>query len=272
MHIKRALITCFLLTCLCAISQEKGYYGKRIFLEIDGQGQLPLLQTIFGEKKGYRFPNNSPHKSYNWIDLAYRASINVTVTETVGFGLEFSQRYYFVNMQSIDELTRSVRDSMGNRVEIYLPAKVGYLPIRETVFMPRVLIALNDGRIPCGFASEIGIGYSMIQLPNKNLDVALDPSAGTSVSSVKNQLIDPKGDDFRGMVFMYGFRMNYPITKRVLFHVGFRYQYTVQFNKKKYRRMDESEYWFSARETWSKINLRRQLGIFSFGTGLTFTL
>ncbi|AEA44259.1 hypothetical protein [Fluviicola taffensis] len=272
MRIKRGLLVCLLFFCLCSNAQEVGYYGKRVFLEIDGQGQIPVLQAIFGERKGYTFHNGSPKRSFNLIDLAYRASLNIAITERVGFGLEFSQRFYAVNLEAIDEITRSFKDSSGSLISQYLPAKVSYLPIRETVFMPRVLIALNDGRIPCGFASEIGIGYSLIQLPNKDLDIALDSEFSGLQTSVKEQLIDPKGDDFQGMVFMYGFRMNYAINKRVLFHIGFRYQYALQFGKKKYRRMEESEYWFSPRETWSKINLRRQLGIFSLGTGLTFTL
>jgi hypothetical protein len=273
MIIKKVLLFCLVFTAFCSNAQEVGYYKRRIFLELDGQGQIPLLQNIFGERKGYVSKNGTLNSSYNLVDLAYRASLNVAISESVGFGVEFSQRFYKVNLQSVDEFTRNFKDSSGNLVSEYLNAKVAYLPIRESVFMPKILVSLNDSRIPCGFASEIGIGYSLIQLPNRNLDVELvNPQTPDQTSQVKEKLLDSRAEEFRGMVFMYGFRMNYPISKRVLFHIGFRYQYAMQFNKKKFRRMDESEYWFSGREVWSKVNLRRQLGIFSFGTGLTFTL
>ncbi|WP_300665987.1 hypothetical protein [Fluviicola sp.] len=273
MTIKKALVFCCLLLASFSRAQEIGYYGKRVFLEIDGQGQIPLLQNIFGERKGYVSGKAGLHSSYNLLDIAYRASLNVALTESVGFGLEFSQRFYQVNLQSVDELTRNFKDTSGAMVAQYLDGKVAYLPIRETVFMPRVTVALNDSRIPCGFASEIGIGYSLIQLPNRDLAIELtNPDQNVLLSSVKERLLDSRAEELRGMTFMFGFRMNYPITKRVLFHIGFRYQYAFQFGKKKFRRMDESEYWFSGREVWSKVNLRRQLGIFSFGTGLTFTL
>lgn len=273
MIIRKALVFCCLLAASFSQAQEVGYYGKRVFLEIDGQGQIPLLQNIFGERKGYVSRKGSLHSSYNLLDLAYRASLNVAITESVGFGLEFSQRFYQVNLQSVDELTRNYKDTGGTMIAEYLDGKVAYLPIRETVFMPRVMVALNNSNIPCGFASEVGIGYSLIQLPNRDLSIELtDPDENVLISSVKERLLDSRAEEFKGMVFMFGFRMNYPITKRVLFHVGFRYQYAFQFEKKRFRRMDESEYWFSGREVWSKVNLRRQLGIFSFGTGLTFTL
>lgn len=273
MIIRKLLLCCMLMCASFSRAQEVGYYGHRIFLELDGQGQIPLLQNIFGERKGYVSKNGTLNSSYNLLDLGYRASLNVAITEPVGFGIEFSQRFYQVNLQSIDEITRNYKDSSGNMISEYLPAKVAYLPIRETVFMPKILVALNDSRIPCGFASEIGIGYSLIQLPNRDLQVELlNPQVPDQASEVKEKLLDSRAEEFRGLVFMYGFRMNYPITKRVLFHIGFRYQYAFQFNKKKFRRMEESEYWFSGREIWSKVNLRRQLGIFSFGTGLTFTI
>ena len=270
---KRTLLFCLLLCASFSRAQEVGYYGHRIFLELDGQGQFPLLQNIFGERKGYVSKNGSLNSSYNLLDFAYRGSLNFAITESVGFGIEFSQRFYRVNLQSANEITRNYRDSAGSMIIEYLEAKVAYLPIRETVFMPRVLVSLNDSRVPCGFASEIGVGYSLIQFPDRNLDFELINSSEPDQSAqVKEKLLDSEAEEFRGLVFMYGFRMNYPISKRVLFHIGFRYQYAMQFNKKKFRRMGESEYWFSGRELWSKVNLRRQLGIISFGTGLTFTL
>ena len=271
MTIKKGILLCMVCCASWLNAQEVGYYGKRIFLEIDGQGQIPLLQNIFGERKGYVYKKGELHSSYNLLDLGYRASLNIAVTESVGFGVEFSQRFYRVNLQSIDELTRNYRDTSGNMVQEYLAGRVAYLPVMETVFMPKVQIALNDGRIPCGFASEIGVGYSLIQFQNRDLAVELNDSA-VSLLSVQERLLDSRAEEFRGLVFMYGFRMNYPLTKRILFHIGFRYQYAFLFNKRKFRRMDESEYWFSGREMWSKVNMRRQLGILSFGTGLTFTL
>lgn len=273
MTIKKILLFCLLACASFSNAQEAGYYGRRIFLELDGQGQIPLLQNIFGERKGYVSKNGTLNSSYNLLDVVYRASLNVAITEPVGFGIEFSQRFYKVNLQSVDEITRNYKDSSGVMITEYLPAKVAYLPIRETVFMPKILVALNDSRVPCGFASEIGIGYSLIQFPQRDLEVELlSTQTPDQTTQVKDKLLDSRAEEFRGLVFMYGFRMNYPIAKRVLFHIGFRYQYAFQFSKRKFRRMDESEYWFSGREVWSKVNLRRQLGIFSFGTGLTFTL
>lgn len=274
MSIKKILLFCLvLLVFTSAKAQEPGFYGRKIFLEIDGQGQIPLLQNLFGESKGYVSKNGVLNSSYNLVDLAYRGSLNVAITERIGFGLEFSQRFYKVNLQAVDELTRNYKDTAGTMITEYLGAKVAYLPIRETVFMPRLLVSLNDSRVPCGFSSEIGVGYSLIQFPTRDLGVELtDPHSSVQLANVKEKLLDSKAEEFRGLVFMYGFRMNYPLTKRLLLHAGFRYQYAFQFGKKKFRSMDESDYWFSAREIWSKVNTRRQLGIMNFSTGLTFTL
>jgi hypothetical protein len=64
--------------------------------------------------------------------------------------------------------------------------------------------------------------------------------------------------------------MNYPISRQLLFSLGVRYNYAILFRKKDYRNMEETEYWLSGREIWSRLNQRRQWGIMELGAGLVF--
>lgn len=254
-----------------SFAQQNGYYGRKLFLELDGQGQFPLLQTIFGEKQGSVIRNNQLHPSINWVDIGFRTSINYTFSKRFALGFEYSQRFYQFNPQKINEISRDYRDSQGNLVSEYLPGVVPLFGVNESVFMPRVLFSVNDAQIPCGFASEWGIGYALVNVPRNNSKIMLADGYQQFTDEVLKQFLDPKAKNFSGLNFMFGFRMNFPITKRILFHVGFRYQYAMLLEKKKYRAMNESEYWFSPREIWSKVSLRRQFGVISIGTGLTFS-
>lgn len=226
---------------------------------------------LFGEKKGYLERNGELKKSVNLLDIAYRASINYATNKATSFGIEFSQRFYAFNPQSTDEISRDYRDANGILTTEYLSAKVAYFSVRETNFMPRVLVSLNDAQVPCGFASEIGIGYSLIQIPQNSFKIELLDQNPQLEQSVLENMLDPRVAKFDAMNFMFGVRLNFPLGKHLLYHVGFRYQYALMFQKKKYRGMNESEYWFAPREVWSNLNERRQLGVMSFGTGLTFT-
>lgn len=251
--------------------QKLGYYGNRFFVDIDAQAQLPLVQTIFGGNSGYVEQKGQFVEQRNWKDFGLRASFNYVATKKMAFGIEISQRYYNINPLYIREITRSYKDSDNTQIVEHLPATVTFFSVNETNFMPRFLFSWKDANLPIGFSSEIGLGYSLIHLSSVRSKVKLDPQAPYSSNEVKEKLIDPKAQNFQGANAMFGIRLNFPLTKHVLFHVGFRYQYAMMLQKKKYRTSSDSEFWFSPREMWSKTNERRQLGIFSFGTGFTFT-
>lgn len=265
------LVLVVFICCNSVFSQQNGYYGRKLFLEIDGQGQFPVLQTIFGENFGYRIKGNTLHKSVNFVDVAFRASVNYTFSKRFALGFEFSQRYYQLNPQSIPEITRDYRNENGDLISEYIPAKVPYFDINESVFMPRVLYSINDAQIPCGFASEWGIGYALVNVPRNNAKLVLNESNEQLTAQVLERFVDPKAKNFSGLNFMFGFRMNFPVSKRILFHIGFRYQYAYLLEKKKYRAMNESEYWYSPREIWSKVSQRRQFGVISLSGGFTFS-
>lgn len=260
-----------LFTGISAWAQELGFYQRKVFLEIDGQGQFPLFQNLFGESKGYVQKSGSLQSSYNLLDAGFRVSLNATNDEYSGYGLELAQRFYWMNLSNGSDFGRKYSTS-GGTVEENIPAKMAFVPIRETVIMPRFFTSINDSRIPVGFCSEFGIGYALISIADRHPGILVDSSASYTADQVNSRLLDARVERFNGLNFMYGFRMNFPLSERVLFHVGFRYQYSILFGKKKYRNMDESEYWFSPKEIWQKLNLRRQLGIMSFGAGITIML
>lgn len=271
---KIKIYLCLLLLCWfgTSYSQELGFYQRRVFIEVDGQGQLPVFQNLFGETMGYRVVNDQLVKSYNVLDAGFRISLNVTNEESSSFGLELEQKFYWLNMSNGDVFGRKYVNASGSTIEEAIRANIAFIPMREMQIMPRVTVSLNDSRAPLGFASEFGIGYDIISIGNRHPGLKVDSLSPYSVSQVDALLLDARVSQFRGLNFMYGFRLNMPINKHLLFHVGFRYQYNYLFGRKKYRRQEESEYWFSSQEIWQKVNLRRQLSIISFGAGFTIVL
>lgn len=252
--------------------QELGYFQRRIFIEFDGQAQFPLFQNLFGEKMGYRNQNGGLQKSYNLLDAGFRVSLNVTNEEFSSFGIEFGQKFYWLNLSNGDEFGRRYVNALGNTVDENIRAHVAYVPVQETQIMQRFMFSMNDSRVPLGFASEFGIGYNMISFANRHPGIEIDSLAPYTKEQVDDRLMDVRLERLNGLNIMYGFRLNMPINKRLLFHVGFRYQYHFLFGRKKHLAQDDSEYWFSSREIWQRMNMRRQLSIASFGLGFTIML
>jgi hypothetical protein len=264
-----------LLMAMCigqsANAQEPGYFGRKTLVEFGGMGQLPVFQNIFGQEKGYVESGQELTKKYNLIDYSFRVSLSAIANENTAYGLEFTQRYYSINPLKLGTINRQFLDASGVTHSDEVAAEVGYLPLTESVFMPKITFSPNQTRVPAGLSSEFGIGLSKIQLR------ALQPmvnvtSGGFSAMEIQQHFVDDRAHNLKGMVFMYGLRMNYPLTKQILFNVGVRYQYDYLLQKKKFRDMEQTECWLSGREIWSRVNQRRQLGILNVGMGLIFCL
>jgi hypothetical protein len=261
-----------LLTALSVIvrAQEPGYFGRKTLIEFGAQGQLPVFQNLVTNEKGYVYRSGELHRSYNLKDFSFRGSIGVIVTENAAMALEYSHHFYQVNPLRGGELNRQYTDTGGALIAQYIRPEVAFLDIQERVIMPKVIYSSFDGRVPAGLSQEIGIGYCMIGITNREPQTAFDgtPDAET----IRKQLIDPEVDELKGMTFLYGLRMNFPVTRSFLINVGVRYNYSWLFSKKDYRKMEQTESWLSGREIWSRVNQRRQLGIITFGVGGTIVL
>ncbi|MFY7991501.1 MAG: hypothetical protein ACOVO3_12260 [Fluviicola sp.] len=264
------LISFMLIIPIMLFAQEPGYYGRKTFLEIHGAGALPIFQNVFVQDKGYVFKDGALHKSFNVIDLQFRAAINRITSENAGYGFEFQQRYYAFNPLYLGVINRQFRDSNNNLISQELPLNVEHIKVVERVFMPKIILTTDGNRLPGGFFYEFGIGYTMTSIQNREPALEVDSTLGFQASDLTSKFIDERVDELKGLRFQYGFRMNYPISRQLLFTVGVRYNYSFLFRKKDYRNMEETEYWLSGREIWSRLNQRRQWGIMELGAGLVF--
>jgi hypothetical protein len=270
MKTKYILLAVLAVLSTIAQAQEPGYFGKKTLIEFGAQGQLPLFQNLVTGEKGYIYTSGELQESYNLKDFSFRGSIGTIVSENAAMALEYSHHFYQVNPLRGGELNRQYVDTSGALIAQYIRPQVAFLDIQERVVMPKVIYSSFEGRVPAGLTQEIGIGYCMISITNREPQTAF--SGTPDAETIRKQLVDPEVAELKGMAFMYGLRMNFPVTRSFLINVGVRYNYSWLFNKKGYRKMEQTEAWLSGREIWSRINQRRQLGIITFGIGGTIVL
>lgn len=256
--------------CLSGIvfSQEKGFYGKKTFIELGVQGQLPVFYNLVAEK-GYVEKSGTLNRSYSLIDYGFKAGLGIILRENLGLVLEYNHRFYQINPLRGGELNRQYIDSGETLRTDYIYPQVAFLKLRERMIMPKMVLSTDMGRIPAGLTHEIGIGYSLIGLTGSDKFVTYTETNGITAEDISKSLVDPEFDEVSGLTYMYGIRMNYPVTKSFLFNLGFRYSYATLFNKKGFRKRELSESWLSSREMWSRINERRQFGFIHFSVGGT---
>lgn len=257
------------LICFSVCGQEPGYFGKRNFLEIDGQAQLPVFLYLLNNENGYLLKDSELHKTLNLKDIGFRASFGRYWTENMAIAFEYNQRFYQVNPLRGGELNRQYEDGSGVFREEYIRPQVAFLQVNERLLMPKLIFSSMDGRVPGGLTHEIGVGYSIIGLSNSEPTATGTADSLYSGEQISKMLVDPSLGELKGMSFMYGLRMNYPLTRNFLFHIGLRYSYNLLFDKRDFRKTEQTEYWLSGREIWSRINQKRQMGIINLGLGFT---
>lgn len=260
---------CFSGVFSTALAQEKGYFGKKTFIEIGANAQVPLFQNLFGQEKGYMDKNGSLRSSYNLYDQTLRGSFSSSVSETSALGFEVMLRNYYINPQKGDILNRKYMATDGSMVTQEIAARVAMMPVQEIVLMPKITFS-SGSIVPAGLTHEIGLGYSLIRLKDVNPLVEMDSVGGINSANVSKGFVDDRATELKGLVFNYGLRLNYPISKSILFYIGVRYQYAMMLEKKEFRKYDQTESWFSGQEIWKTLNTRRQLGIANIGLGFTF--
>lgn len=268
----KRLISIFLLLACMSLAQEPGYFGRRTLIEVQAGGALPVFQNLVAQDKGFVYKDGSLQRSYNLTDVNLRVSVSRISSENFGIGLEYQQRFYAFNPLYLGGINRQFRDANNQLISQEIQAQVAHIRVSERVIMLRYLIATDQNRIPAGFHHEFGIGYTMSALQSRNPQVAVDSSLGFAASDISDKFIDERVEELKGLRFQYGFRVNFPVSRQVLFSVGVRYNYSVLFDKKRFRNMEETPYWLSGRETWSRLNQRRQWGIMELGAGLIFCL
>ncbi len=269
---KNIILGFFILITVVVCAQESGFYGKKMVFEYKFIGQLPVFQNVFGESKGYVLKSNNLQSSYNIPDYSFSISLTALKNENKGYGLEFLTRNFQFNPLKNNEINRQyVLTGSNQLVTENITAKVAYIPLNELVIMPKMVISSDQSRLPVGFSTEFGLGYSITRITNTHPAIDFDTTTSNySTADVQANFIDVRAEELKGLVMMYGLKMNYPLTKSLLFSLGFRYQLHYLFNKNNFQKMEETAAWMSGREIWSRINQRRQWGFFNAGIGLIY--
>lgn len=269
---KNKLLLFFILIAVVVGAQESGFYGKKMVFEYKFIGQIPVFQNVFGESKGYVLKSNQLQSSFNIPDYSFSLSLTALKDENKGYGFEFITRNYQFNPLKNNEINRQyVLNGSNQLVTENISAKVAYIPLNEFVIMPKMVMTSDQSRLPVGFSNEFGLGYSITRITNTHPAIDFDTTnSNYSIAEVQANFMDIRAEELKGLVFMYGLKMNYPLTKSLLFSFGFRYQMHYLFNKKNFQKMEETSAWMSGREIWSRINQRRQWGFFNAGLGLIY--
>lgn len=221
-----------LLSIQSAVGQNKGYYGKKAFLEVTGLGSFPLINNW--SNYGYYVKSGTGLVEGNdKFNAGVRCGLGFVVDPKVAISMTVDMSFLNTEGPGTMYYYDPVSDNFNQ-----LSVKHENLKIRSLTFMPIVNFSTSGkGIIPAGFSHEIGIGYVRskvmrddyaFQLANDQNEIDYNGQTYDfsqfmdSVISVNGSHIDYSRAS-GGIMFMYGIKMRTPIKKQLLLNYGIRY-------------------------------------------------
>jgi hypothetical protein len=234
------LLCIALLSTVAALGQTSGFYGKKLFVELNGTGSLPLINNWkhfydYYEKTG----SNNLINGKDAVNGGFYGGIGIAMKQNVA--LSFTAGFSYFN--TVGPHTLYFVDPNDNDLD---PISVNHenLKIRSLTLMPVLHFTTNKSTIlPAGFTHEIGFG--VVRTKVMKSDYVFEGSDSyygdqinyngnyydlhdfmDSVVSVNGDYID-YSQVYKGFTVMYGLKMRTPVSKQLMINYGFRYTLNV---------------------------------------------
>lgn len=231
---KNLVILLFVFSSCVLFGQDKnnGYLGKTNFIEATSVSYIPMMYNFLGNygDSGYKSTNGSTltSKSRTWFNTGFRVSLGRAFKRNFGMSIETGMDFYEEVIP--DDFFYTYTDFSTQDEEIRIRRHEN-LDIRVLHIMPKFHIANRGSLLPLGLSHEIGVGYAMTSIADKDYVAEFYMYDYTNGNQ---NIASPDPSDYlnykrryRSLQLLYGIKMRTPVSKSLFINYGFRY--TIEF-------------------------------------------
>jgi hypothetical protein len=271
---QKTILIFLLLLANYSLSQSKGYFGKNNIIEFSINAQNPALYNLKISNNNSSQSNTALIKKnnelipgYPQINYGYRLSYGRMIERNLGFYLESGLNFFsVVPDQNINSFFYENLNGSN-----YSNLNAEMTKIQEISIIPKIEISSRDGLLPIGISNQFGIGFNFYKPIEKSylgtVDYINDTVSISNLPIDKNNFYNYSNSSIKGYTFLYKLALRIPISKKALFHFGFRY--TLNF-------VPNSAYIANQKEIISQDNMRQMIklkenrNLLNFETGISF--
>jgi hypothetical protein len=225
------IIVCYLITAtqVTAQSVKGGLYGKTRFVEFSANGNYCMLSSFRQPFEYYKTnSSNTLVSGKDNFNYGFQLGVGITVKKNVAINLQSG--IWFSDVAGPSSIYG------GNYT---YPVRHENLNVRTLSFLPVINIAEKSALLPVGFSHEIGIGYTVSQIvekdyvyqPREQYTYIFDNNTNQYISTkyildsleAKNGSFIDYSKKYKGFTAMYGLKFRTPIGKNLLINYGLRY-------------------------------------------------
>lgn len=253
-------------------AQYAGYYGKKTFIEFNGNAYVPVFNMITNSESSYLNVNNNLMMKRDILNYGFTTCIGRAFK---GFGLALELGYAYASIETPNYYWQSTNvDFYYGYNEMYYRHEM--IDIKTMTIMPKIEFTQENGLLPIGFNHQIGIGWTNTTLVEKDYLYKIDSYDNgyydTAVPNydnlMRNSFVNYNGS-YKGLTFLYAFNIRTPLSKSLLLNYGIRY--TLNMRKtSEYHSDNSDQYIFTDFEASRAISRTRFRNLMTFNLGLTY--
>lgn len=256
---KFLLLIFLVLTALKSTAQNSGFLGKKTFVSAETRLFTPIWYNfLHGETTSkYKVKGDNLVPARNLLTYGFNFSLGRTIDRKSSFIFQFG----ILNFKATNELGLTPKNEYIN--------KSSFMQGRSFSFMPILEFSGKDGLAPLGLSHQIGVGFVYTSMIEKDYMVIGNTNPETKYTNENTKFFD-YNLRIRSYSLMYKINLRVPVSKRLLYNVGIRYN--INPAGPLLGSFQKNEKFFSSSETIDLIRSVNLNNLVSLETGLTFML
>ncbi len=243
-------------------AQNSGFIGKRNIISVDGRLFSPAFYNIFNNEDDYRKATDGTNNfkdSRNLLTYGMNFTLGRTVSNRVAFLLQGSFLRYKTVLHPFNA-SGTLQSKNVLKSTFFRNQSVGIMPIIE--------FTNSGGIVPFGLSNQIGFGI-YTNKPLKDDYLILTQGFPEVTYHDEDKLFDYDTYKIRSYSLMYKINLRLPITRSLLFNIGFRYNLNITkfaafFDNK------SDEFGFALADYRDQVRRAQITNFVSMETGLSF--
>ena len=201
-------------------AQVEGFLGKRLYIDLTGTANIPMVSGAFNEENYYRKGKSEMVGRRDFLDYGggFQISTPVSKRYMIGLSVLFHQNEVFADRALVNRFFNPFSGGFERTTNFRMESA----QVSSATIMPLTIVSGKGSYQGVGITYDFGIGYSVARIREKGYYFALNEFDLDTDAWTDRDLYRLNADWplMHGIAGRYGIHLQTPITENVHFKIG----------------------------------------------------
>ncbi len=267
---KSISILIFIVLLSAPIHSQFGFLGKRNSVTLGLSGYTPILSGSYRDVT-YKLSNNQLKSASERFNYAGYLSYSIAAKKRLSLGVDGEFRVfgvlaprYYVSTFLNNEGSYVASDTTFVRMNS--------ISVQSISILPKFEFYSKNGISSVGLSHQLGVGFSLLKLVNKNYDYSIYEYSSTNSSTWTPPdiyTVNKDWDSYKAISFLYAINMRIPFSDHLAFNFGISYTANISIKPSDEQFEKNKDPFLSYSDIYYQIQ-RENLVLIQIKSGLTY--